>query len=124
MKYKNLFLSVLIVIAAIAVGGYLLTRQVQAPAQDAQSENDQDPSFTFACATEGKFIKATFHLPEDESVDISLSDGRAFSLPHALSADGARYANADESLVFWNKGDTAIIQENGSTTYDGCTVVQ
>lgn len=56
----------------------------------------------------------------DEYVIVELSDGRTAKLPHALSADGARYANSDESLVFWNRGTGAFVQENGMTTYDAC----
>jgi len=41
----------------------------------------------------------------------------------AISASGARYANTDESIVFWNKGDTAFIQEGDVTTYENCVVV-
>jgi membrane-bound inhibitor of C-type lysozyme len=54
------------------------------------------------------------------SVELTLSDGRRLTLPQARSADGARYANPDESFVFWNVGDTATIQENGTETYSGC----
>ena len=39
-----------------------------------------------------------------------------------VSASGARYANADQSFVFWNKGQTAFIEENGKQTYSGCVV--
>ena len=39
---------------------------------------------------------------------------------HALSASGARYANPDESLVFWNKGNTAFLEARGQTTIAGC----
>src|SRR5581483_12293852 len=37
-------------------------------------------------------------------------------------ASGARYANADESFIFWNKGTTAFITENGQTTYANCSI--
>jgi len=43
-------------------------------------------------------------------------------LPQTMSADGGRYANKDESIVFWNKGDTAFVQVNGTTTLDNCVV--
>jgi membrane-bound inhibitor of C-type lysozyme len=46
-------------------------------------------------------------------VKLILSDGRNFDLPQTLSASGIRYANDDESFVFWSKGDGAIILENG-----------
>ena len=63
------------------------------------------------------FISSVFY---SDRVSLTLSNGRRITLPHALSADGARYANADESFVFWNKGNTAFVTENGTTTYDGC----
>ena len=73
----------------------------------------------FAC-TDGKSIDATFVNGPKSSVRLALSDGRKITLPQAMSASGARYANADESFVFWNKGNTAFIEEKGKTTYDGC----
>ena len=68
----------------------------------------------------GKSIVAVFENGAKASVDLTLSDGRHLALPQARSADGARYANADESFVFWNKGNTAIVEERGRTTYSGC----
>ena len=46
-----------------------------------------------------------------DSVELKLSDGRSLKIPQAMSGSGARYANTDESFVFWNKGDTAFITE-------------
>lgn len=68
----------------------------------------------------GKSIEAAFDNGPKPSVHLSLSDGRRLMLPQALSASGARYANGDESIVFWNKGDTAFIEEGGRTTYGDC----
>ena len=65
-------------------------------------------------------IKAIFTIGTDNKVALSLSDGRDLSLPQVISASGARYANADESFVFWNKGDQAFIEENGQSTYLDC----
>jgi len=53
-----------------------------------------------------------------------LSDGRRLALPHALSGSGARYATDDESVVFWNKGNTAFLEEAGKTTYAECVAVK
>jgi len=60
----------------------------------------------FACA-DGKVVDATFINAPPSSVTLALSDGRKLSLPQARSGSGARYATKDESVVFWNKGDTA-----------------
>jgi membrane-bound inhibitor of C-type lysozyme len=72
---------------------------------------------TYACA-QGKEILATY-IGKDK-VRVQLSDGRSAELPLARSASGARYANADESFVFWNKGNTAFIQESGEMTFADC----
>lgn len=80
----------------------------------------QSITASFLCA-DSKSVIATF---SSEGVALTLSDGRTIALPHAMSADGARFANADESFVFWNRGNTAFITEgvNGPQTYSGCTV--
>ncbi|MDD5289821.1 MAG: DUF333 domain-containing protein [Patescibacteria group bacterium] len=80
-----------------------------------------EKSVTFFCDNNRK-IQAKFYLPQDTYVDLVLSDGRSLQLPHAISASGARYANADESLVFWNKGDTAFLTENATTTFANCVL--
>jgi membrane-bound inhibitor of C-type lysozyme len=73
---------------------------------------------TFACKA-GKTIAATFYA---DSVKLKLSDGRSLTMPQVLSGSGARYANADESFVFWNKGDNAFITEGKANkeTFSGC----
>ncbi|KND47700.1 MAG: hypothetical protein AB201_02060 [Parcubacteria bacterium C7867-006] len=75
----------------------------------------------FACA-DSKSITASFYIGEDKFVDLELSDGRSMRVPRAISASGARYANTDETFVFWNKGDTAFITEgaNSAQTYKNC----
>jgi membrane-bound inhibitor of C-type lysozyme len=68
----------------------------------------------------GKTVSATFY---SNSVELKLSDGRSLNMP--LSGSRARYANSDETFVFWNKGDTAFITEgNGKETYSGCVVAK
>lgn len=68
---------------------------------------------------DGKTIAATYY---SDKVDLVLGDGRTLSVPQAMSGSGARYANADESFVFWNKGDTAFITEGDpdKPTFNNC----
>lgn len=73
----------------------------------------------FVCS-DGKSIEARFvHRPRSR-VELVLSDGRRLTLPQARSGSGARYANSDESVVFWNVGSTATLSEKRKTTYAGC----
>jgi membrane-bound inhibitor of C-type lysozyme len=62
---------------------------------------------TYTCADD-KGIEATYY---PDKVDLVLSDGRTMSLPQTMSGSGIRYANADESFVFWSKGNTAFATE-------------
>ena len=73
-------------------------------------------SVTFSC-TGIKTIQALFF---EDKVELTLSDGRHMLLLQAISASGARYANTDESFVFWNKGNTAFIEEGNKTTFKDC----
>lgn len=73
-------------------------------------------SANFKC-TGGKNINAQF---AGNQVKLTLSDGRSIVLPQVISASGARYANANESFVFWNKGKGAFITEDGTLTYGNC----
>jgi membrane-bound inhibitor of C-type lysozyme len=93
-----------------AVGGIVLAAPAYAATPTAVA--------TFKCK-DGKSIDASFYA---DKVDLKLSDGRSLSLPQVLSGSGARYANKDESFVFWNKGDTAFITEgaSGEGTYSDC----
>lgn len=60
------------------------------------------------------------------SVDVSLDGGATTTLAQTISADGARYANSDESFVFWNKGDQALIMRNNAMdlSFKNCTQVK
>lgn len=71
----------------------------------------------FACP-DNKAIYAEF---TKNQVKLKLSDGRELTIPQVISASGARYANSDETFIFWNKGDGAFIEESGQTTYQDCT---
>lgn len=70
----------------------------------------------FSCL-ESKSIYAEFFK---ESVKTKLSDGREVKLNQVISASGARYANKDESFVFWTKGDGAFVMENNEMTFKEC----
>jgi len=57
------------------------------------------------------------------SVSLILSDGRQLTLPQTISASGIRYANSDESVIFFSKGEGALVLENNQQTYIGCIKV-
>lgn len=85
-----------------------------------KNENVVDQKITtinYTCDDQ-KNIRANYL---NDKVDITLSDNRSISLAQSTSASGVRYTNIDESIVFWEKGETAFIEENGIETYSNCT---
>ena len=95
--------------------------EIQAPAQTSSTDNNNViTSASFGC-DRGKTINAVFF---GSRVELTLSDGRNMNIAQGISASGARYTNEDESFVFWNKGDTAFVQEGNKTTYENCAVKQ
>ena len=57
------------------------------------------------------------------SVKLAFGD-KNMTLAQTISADGARYANTDESFVFWSKGNGAMVLEIGEEkNYKGCIIV-
>ncbi len=64
---------------------------------------------------EGKTMEtpAPGEMPQPTgTVDVSLDGSPIMSLHQTISADGVRYANGDESLVFWSKGTSVLVMRN------------
>ncbi len=142
---KNIWIIVIIAIFCVgAVAWYAGRRNSAGPAEEIPSSQTELPEQNAAgeqtfiaravyVCDGGKTIAASFYEGEPVfiepgqmpipagSVKIVLSDGRNFDLPQTISASGARYANENESIIFWNKGDAVMIFENGGEKdYTNC----
>lgn len=128
------FVSVIILIIVIVLGWLLLRHPGQAPVQQASNAPVPSAVAHYSC-DKGKFIDAAFFNGTSTPVvqpgqppqptgtaDVSLDGGATTTLRQTISADGARYASADESFVFWSKGNQALIMRNNSMdlTYTNC----
>ncbi|MFA5392168.1 MAG: MliC family protein [Candidatus Paceibacterota bacterium] len=125
---KNLVFIFLIVIILVGAGIWYVNNKGN------KSLLSPIAQVTYIC-NDDKTIDAAFYKGEPKlvepgeqpipsgSVKIILSDGRDFNLPQTISADGARYANSNESFVFWSKGNGALVLENNiEKNYKGCIV--
>lgn len=78
---------------------------------------------SYSCEN-GKKVEAVYTKGQ---VRVTTNTGTSITLPQTISADGGRYATANESFVFWSKGNDAFIQQtiNGvsTTTYANCTQI-
>jgi putative lipoprotein len=82
------------------------TSKEAAPSKAAPSE----PSAVTRFDCDTLALTATFH---DDHVLIEVAEQRALTLPHVVSASGARYSNG--SVTFWNKGREATFERHGRT---------
>lgn len=128
---RNIVLGIVLIII-VGIGFWYYVPRAQAPV--AGGKPIAQASYT---CNAGKTIHASFYRGEPRpaasadqppvpggSVFVSLSDGRTMTLPQTISASGVRYANADESFVFWTKGNGALVLENNQEkSYIGCIIV-
>jgi membrane-bound inhibitor of C-type lysozyme len=122
MKKQNLYVSIAVVILSIAAGVYLIRRPV-APAVPPVTASDVagNRSFDLACDA-GKALNLTFHLPEDKTVDVALSDGRTLSLLNTSSGDGSSYTSSEGNVVLALEGASLNLTEQGKPTYKNCAL--
>jgi len=145
---KNIWAVAIVVIICAVAAVWYAGRQNNAPVEEEKSfdrseSSDQDLNedqkfiarAVYVCDG-GKTADASFYEGEPVfiepgqmpipagSVKVVLDDGRDFDLPQTISASGARYANEDGSFIFWNKGDSVMIFENGEEKdYINCTAL-
>jgi membrane-bound inhibitor of C-type lysozyme len=131
MKY----LIALVVLFILVVGVLFAMREhAAAPTEPTASTPAPIATAVYSC-DDGKSISAAFFEGEQAtstpgeiptptgSVEVSLDGQASTTLHQTISADGARYATADDSFVFWNKGNEALIMRNNSMDldYTNCT---
>ncbi len=130
-----------IIIGLLIIGGivwFFVAKQNSVLVKKADNLNTDQTLITQATylCKNNKTINASFYegklIPVKEgempiptgSVKLVLSDGRNLDLSQTISADGVRYANSDESFIFWSKGNGALVLENNEEKdYVGCIVL-
>lgn len=103
-------------IAIVVIGTLLWKMPAKAPVAPPTEAPTGEISATFYDQKTGEKVDALF---VDHQVTFTGTKLGTTTLPQAISADGARYATADESIVFWNKGNSVLITQNGTTIFSG-----
>lgn len=132
---KKHLLQVILILAVIAIGVRTIITSRQTTSTPVISENRTlITKATYICDANRAIIAAYYEgqlvsqpkigeppVPTG-SVGISLDGGAIIALNQTISASGIRYANKDESFVFWNKGETALVMRNNSVdlNYTNC----
>ncbi len=132
MKNKNLLVSGLIIIVAIAAFIFVYRQHVSAPdvapadastsadaPVDASQSTAQDLKVSFQC-DDNKSMAADFNLTGTQDVALTLSDGRTMTLEHSSSSTQSEYASPDGSIVFYSNSAGTDLQEGNVATYSNC----
>lgn len=98
-----------------AIGATLYFGGVFAPT-DEEPAASVEREETLTCA-DGTDIHTQYL--ENEHVIVELA-GTPYELAPVRAASGARYANSDESFVFWNKGTESMILVDGDVVHEQC----
>ncbi len=112
---KKLWGGIIVTIVVIIA---IVVAHNQAPASNPAPVADVKNEVVFYDQVTGEEMPATFYADKVTFTNTKLG---TMTLPQAISASGARYATADESIVFWNKGDSVFITQNGVIIFNGST---
>lgn len=144
MKKILLIIALVIIIASGALYLFLRFDIFAVPGEEVSVEEPNSPapemvgSATYMCRGDMGIGAIFYETPSNNapavpgqppvptgSVSLALPSGEVLALSQTISADGARYANAGESFIFWSKGNGAIVLENNEEkTYVNCIAVK
>ncbi len=117
IKYLSLFNLLAVLILALAIFHIVkIIGNIAVSSASVVVNQNKITSVSYKCDG-GKTIFSTYF---NGKVELSLSDGRSLLLMQGMSGSGVRYTNSDESVTFWNKGDTAFLEQGSTTTYTNC----
>lgn len=111
MKKKNIILCSVIAILVIAGAIFFATQN--------KNEIAKQVSVSYSNGTDS--VKASFDNKKGTVTFTHPSLGTV-TLPQAISGSGARYANQDETIVFWEHQGEATITKNGAEVFKGLLV--
>ena len=137
---KKIIFSIIAIIIIIGIAFYIQKSNPVPPAVQTQTTTPETPinSVSYTCDN-NKTIDAQFYTGDTTTqapvtpgqppvptgyVQLVLDNGDKMTLHQTISADGGRYANPDESFVFWDKGNGAMVLENNKEVdYTNCVVL-
>lgn len=106
---KKIILLILIISFGIFAWSYFSNPQT--------TDDGNRNAFIFDCPS-GVEIKISYD-EENDSATLFI-DGEEYRIHQVISASGARYANDDETVVFWEHQGEAMVEIEGETLYQEC----
>lgn len=119
ITWYSQLLAILLFFGSFALGFYLGGMCKEVAVNSIENKSIEGIiSARFVCE-DNQTVLTTFFK---DGAKIMMGNGETFYLARTISGSGARYANIDESFVFWNKGDSAFIERGGVRILNSCEV--
>jgi membrane-bound inhibitor of C-type lysozyme len=113
MNKKKILLILLIIMFLIILGIFSYSYR----SNSKKSVDKEDNTFTFVCPY-GEEIKITYS-EEGDSATMFVEE-KEYKLKRVISASGARYANDEETVIFWEHQGEAMVEIDGKIIGEGC----
>ena len=110
---KKILIVVLVVIF-LMIEGWVIWKEKKSDDKLMVDEN----KIVTLYSNETSEVEVTFDV-KNETVTFTQEEVGRVTLPIAISASGARYANEDESIVFWEHQGEVTITKNGEEVFRG-----
>lgn len=120
MKNKKVIIYIILIILAIIISGFLIWNNYKFSSNfEIEEENIETPSIISASYYDnGIMVYADFNIVND-TVTFTHPELGTITLPLAISASGSRYANEDESIVFWEHQEELSLFKDGVEIFRG-----
>lgn len=110
-----IFLTVLLLLIMAGVL-FFISQSEETPLENEEKESEV---FVFECPT-GDFIEVSYY-EDNDSANVIYGE-EEYALNRAVSGSGARYANEDESVVFWEHQGEAMLEVDGEMVAQKCQI--
>ncbi|MGM0629423.1 MAG: MliC family protein [Patescibacteria group bacterium] len=114
-RTKDIMIILMIFLLLILAGALFSISQSEEP--PLENEEKEGEVFVFECPS-GDFIEVSYYENSD-SANVIYGE-EEYTLNRAVSGSGARYANEDDSVVFWEHQAEAMLEIDGETVAKNC----
>jgi len=121
MKIKKLIFQILLLLVVLGVALYFAKIPVQSPVLDEQNNIEVvGEIYTYTNASTSQQLKVSYDNTNDTAT-IYPDEMNRVVFNATTTGSGARYANDEQGLILWNKGDEVSLYLNDSLIFTGIT---
>jgi heat shock protein HslJ/membrane-bound inhibitor of C-type lysozyme len=122
MKIKKTIILIFVLIIVLLAALYFSKTPVQSPIVEDENNQIVGDIYTYTNSDDGQQLKVSYDNTNNTA--IIYPDGvNKIVFNATTTGSGARYANDEQGLILWNKGDDVSLYLNDSLIFTGTTYV-